>query len=132
MEFLITIVLFSGVALLCLIMPETQTEKDAVENRRLRKQRQRGNYDATPRRGQIKTDTYYKELKISQEIKAFCHGDKIKLNESHLSSQKSLIKQIKNKIASLDSNDNFYQEFYGEMLTESEDTLKVIEGKINN
>lgn len=45
MEFLILLL----VPLFCLIIPQTQTEKDAVENRRLRKQRQRGNFNATPR-----------------------------------------------------------------------------------
>lgn len=43
------ILLFLVVGLACLVIPETQSEKDAVENRRLRKQRQRGNFNATPR-----------------------------------------------------------------------------------
>ena len=45
MEYLVLL----AVLLACLIIPQTQSEKDAVENRRLRKQRQRGNFNATPR-----------------------------------------------------------------------------------
>ena len=45
MEFLLVLVIL----LACLVLPETQSEKDAVENRRLRKQRQGGNFNATPR-----------------------------------------------------------------------------------
>jgi len=44
------------------LLPQTQAEKDAVENRRLRKQRQNGNFNATPRTRPAPKRYDYKDL----------------------------------------------------------------------
>ena len=44
------LLLFAAFLLLAIVLPQTQSERDAIENRRLRAQRRSGNFDATPRK----------------------------------------------------------------------------------
>ena len=44
-----------GIAVLCLAIPQTKSQDEAIENRRLRAQRKNGNYNATPRTQAPKT-----------------------------------------------------------------------------
>jgi len=143
MEMIIGIAVMIGVFILVYTLPETKTEAQAVENRRLRKQRQRGNYDATPRKGPRKTEPltfqsayreydYDKKRRIVEDIFDVVHNQSnMKLNESHLLWKKSLIEEIKGNISGLDADDDYYHEFYGDMLTEAQDELAIIENNIN-
>ena len=146
MEMIIAPIVMIVVFILCYTIPETRAEAEAVENRRLRKQRQRGNFDATPRtsprravsekltfKSAYKEYTYSQQRKLAEDIFDVVNSQsKIKLNEAHVLWKKDVIGEIKGKIASLDSDDDFYQEFYGDMLTEAKAELKMIEKNINN
>ena len=68
MEMIFAPLVLLVVFILCYALPETQSESDAVENKRLRKQRQSGNYNATPRTSPRKNENLtfqsaYKEYK---------------------------------------------------------------------
>jgi hypothetical protein len=145
MEIIIAPIALIIVFIICYTMPETEVEAQAVENRRLRKQRQRGNYDATPRTSPRKEVSYpltfqsaYKEYTYSQKRKlaedifdVVNSQSKIKLNEAHVLWKKDVIGEIKEVIAGLDS-DGYGYEMYIEMLSESKAELKMIEKNINN
>lgn len=140
---IIGIVVIVVVFILVYTLPETESEAQAVENRRLRKQRQRGNYDATPRKGPRKTEpltfqsayneyTYDQKRKIAEDIFDVVHDQSnMKLNESHLLWKKGVIEEIKGNISKYDADD-YYHEFYSDMLTEAQDELAIIEKNINN
>ena len=143
---IIGIVVMVVVFILCYTLPETQAEADAVENRRLRKQRQRGNYDATPRTSprravseKLTFESAYKEYtdnqrrKIAEDIFDVIHNQsKMKLTQAHILWKKDVIDEIKVIISGLDSSDDYSHEMYSDMLTEAEAELKIIEKNINN
>jgi hypothetical protein len=143
MEIIIAPIVLIVVFILCYTLPETETEAQTVENRRLRKQRQRGNFDATPRTAPRKTElltfksaykeyTYDQRRKIAEDIFDVIHNQsKMKLTEAHILWKKDVIEEIKGIIAGLDSSDDYYQEFYGDMLTEGEAELVTLEKHIN-
>ena len=142
---IIGIVVMVVVFILCYTLPETQAEADAVENRRLRKQRQRGNYDATPstspRRAvseKLTFESAYKEYtdsqrrKIAEDIFDVIHNQsKMKLTQAHILWKKDVIDEIKVIISGLDGSDDYSHEMYSDMLTEGEAELVTLEKHIN-
>ena len=142
---IIGIVVMVVIFILCYTLPETQTEADAVENRRLRKQRQRGNYDATPRTSprravseKLTFESAYKEYtdnqrrKIAEDIFDVIHNQsKMKLTQAHILWKKDVIDEIKVIISGLDGSDDYSHEMYSDMLTEGEAELVTLEKHIN-
>ena len=142
---IIGIVVMVVVFILCYTLPETQAEADAVENRRLRKQRQRGNYDATPRTSprravseKLTFESAYKEYtdnqrrKIAEDIFDVIHNQsKMKLTQAHILWKKDVIDEIKVIISGLDGSDDYSHEMYSDMLTEGEAELVTLEKHIN-
>ena len=142
---IIGIVVMVVIFILCYTLPETQAEADAVENRRLRKQRQRGNYDATPRTSprravseKLTFESAYKEYtdnqrrKIAEDIFDVIHNQsKMKLTQAHILWKKDVIDEIKVIISGLDSSDDYSHEMYSDMLTEGEAELVTLEKHIN-
>ena len=130
------------VFILVYTLPETKTEAEAVENRRLRKQRQRGNYDATPRKGPSRYEKltfqsayreydHDKKVRIIKDIFDVVHNQSnMKLNESHLLWNKGLIEEIKGNISKYNADD-YSHKFYSEQLTKAQDELAIIEKNIN-
>ena len=141
---IIGIVVMVVVFILCYTLPETQAEADAVENRRLRKQRQRGNYDATPRTSprravseKLTFESAYKEYtdnqrrKIAEDIFDVIHNQsKMKLTQAHILWKKDVIDEIKVIISGLDGSDDYSHEMYSDMLTEGEAELVTLEKHI--
>ena len=142
---IIGIVVMVVIFILCYTLPETQAEADAVENRRLRKQRQRGNYDATPRTSprravseKLTFESAYKEYtdnqrrKIAEDIFDVIHNQsKMKLTQAHILWKKDVIDEIKVIISGLDGSDDYSHEMYSDMLTEGEAELVTLEKHIN-
>jgi len=142
---ILTPIVMIVVFILCYTIPETRAEAEAVENRRLRKQRQRGNYNATPRtsprravsenltfQSAYKEYTYSQQRKIAEEIFDVIHNQsKIKLTQAHLLWKKDVIEEIKVVISGLDSSDDFSHEMYSDMLTEAKAELITLEKHIN-